>query len=219
MIIEDGLACCEYRPLAPSPTACRKTFKFVAEYDSVVVWAVLAGVYLEKRSMKRADVFMCIGIACVVLMALNASVGGADSGIVVASEDAESAPREAVRNFSGGGVWQDRASSAKRPWRVHLLRDAEGAIRAKLSVPGVAKLDGAHVEAQVIGREAFGVLLDEKGAQIDTFNATLQAAGAGGSFIMGDGQTGQWEYDARTKAEVVRLEGGEDVAAPADAPE
>lgn len=70
-----------------------------------------------------------------------------------------------------------------------------------------------------MGREAFGVLLDEKGEQIDTFNATLQAAGAGGSFIMGDGQAGQWEYDSRTKTEVLRLEGLEDVSVAADAPE
>lgn len=68
------------------------------------------------------------------------------------------------------------------------------------------QLDGAAVEAQVIGREAFGVLLDEKGAQIATFNATLWGEGAGGSFVMGNGESGTWGYDATTQAEVVRLE-------------
>lgn len=170
---------------------------------------------------KRAGVFMSIGLAYLTLLAGRCSAHAADvATAVVGSDEKGSVLGGAVRDFGGGGVWQDQASNVKRPWRIHLLRDAEGAIRAKLSIPGVVKLDGAQVEAQVIGQEAFGVLLDDKGAQIGTFNAILLPGGAGGSFIMGDGQTGQWEYDARTKAEVLRLQGGEDIPeTAADAPE
>lgn len=110
--------------------------------------------------------------------------------------------------FAGAGTWEPVAdkSAAARGWRIHALQRDDGGVQAKLSMPGIPQLDGAAVEAQVIGSEAFGVLLDEKGAQIATFNATLWGEGAGGSFVMGNGQSGTWGYDATTKAEVVRLE-------------
>lgn len=139
------------------------------------------------------SLWQVVAVATVVLAAVGVS------GVV------GTAP---VERFSGGGTWrlQEGTAKATRPWRVHMVPAEDGALRAKLSMPGVETLDGATVEAQVIGREAFGVLLDEKGAQIATFNATLWARGAGGSFVMGDGQSGVWEYDTTTKAEVLRLE-------------
>lgn len=149
-------------------------------------------------------------------------VGAVAGGEPVASRQPSGTDAVAVASFSGGGMWRtgEEKSGAGRPWRIHVLRDGDGAVRAKVSLPGESRLDGAQVEAQVMGREAFGVLLDEQGAQIGTFNATLWGAGAGGSFTMGDGRSGVWQYDAGTKAEVVRMEAAvvaEPAASAADA--
>jgi hypothetical protein len=46
------------------------------------------------------------------------------------------------------------------------------------------------------------VLLDEKGQQVATFDAKVAADGNGGSFILGNGESGTWGYDERTRVEL-----------------
>jgi hypothetical protein len=79
---------------------------------------------------------------------------------------------------------------------------ADGAVKAKLSVLGAPGMENVTIEGQLVERDAFGVLLDDTGRQVATFNATLAADGSGGSFILGSGESGTWTYDARTRAEL-----------------
>lgn len=146
--------------------------------------------------------------ACATALCFVAASRAVDGGPSPQRVHETAADQAVSTRFAGAGTWRDveDKSATARGWRIHALQRSDGGVQAKLSVPGVPELDGAAVEAQVIGSEAFGVLLDEKGAQIATFNATLWGEGAGGSFVMGNGQSGTWGYDATTKAEVVRLE-------------
>lgn len=125
----------------------------------------------------------------------------------VASENlagAEVSDETISRRFAGAGGWRSEAAPMEknRPWRLHAVTSKDGSVKAKLSVLGIPGFEDLTVEGQVIERDAFGVLLDEKGQQVATFNAKLSADGNGGSFILGNGESGTWEYDERTKAEL-----------------
>lgn len=117
------------------------------------------------------------------------------------------------QEFVGGGRWRTAAGGEApgRGWRIDAVQDNEGAVKAKLSVLGVPGFEDVTIEAQMIEGEAFGVLLDQKGTQVATFNAKLSTDRSGGTFVLGNGESGIWEYDARTKAEL-------DKAATVDAP-
>jgi hypothetical protein len=106
--------------------------------------------------------------------------------------------------FAGAGLWRQQEASAAgdRPWRLHAVRGMDGSVQAKLSVLGVPGFADVTLEGQIIDSDAFGVLLDEKGQQVATFNAKLAADGNGGSFILGNGESGTWGYDEQTKAEL-----------------
>jgi hypothetical protein len=120
-----------------------------------------------------------------------------------------------VQRFAGGGAWREPSSAngtgaekdPERTWFVHAVQRGDGSVRAKLSVPGVPGFDDLTVEGQLIGDDAFGVLLDAKGTQIGTFNATLGRDGDGGTYVLGSGESGEWSYDAATRAEVRKAAG------------
>jgi len=108
------------------------------------------------------------------------------------------------QQFTGAGQWRTRgdATGQARSWRMHAVELEDGAVRAKLSLLGVAGLEDVTVEGQIIGKDAFGVLLDDSGKQKATFNAKISGDGSGGTFVLGTGESGTWEYDASTKAEL-----------------
>lgn len=110
-----------------------------------------------------------------------------------------------LESFGGGGEWQSPMLTRghKRPWRVHANVAKDGGFKAKLSLVGVPGFEDVTIEAQLIDHEAFGVLLDGKGAQVGTFNATLSPDGSGGSFVLGNGESGTWGYDERTRAQLI----------------
>jgi hypothetical protein len=86
----------------------------------------------------------------------------------------------------------------------------DGSMRATLSVPGVAEFQGLRAEGHIDGRDVFGVLLNEKGEQLTTFEVTLDEDGHGGTYVMGNGDSGTWGFDAPTGREVRRLMGVEE---------
>ncbi len=87
-----------------------------------------------------------------------------------------------------------------QPWRIHAVLATDGSIKAKLSVLGVPAMQDVTVEGQMIGADAFGVLLGNDGTQVATFNATLSDDGSGGSYVLGTGDSGTWSYDVTTRA-------------------
>jgi len=140
-----------------------------------------------------------------------ASVWHADS---VGANRRDSADSPVTTAFSGEGRWSAAAEQrgpgggqqgAGRSWHVNAVQREDGGVTAKVSVPGVPELDGLTIEGQMIDRDAFGVLLDAQGRQVTTFNATLRSDAVGGSFILGNGQAGEFEYGTATRGEVRRL--------------
>ena len=128
------------------------------------------------------------------------------AGEIPAAAVAETArdDRVVMEQFAGSGEWRRASASAEqnRAWRVHAVRRDDGSVKGKLSVLGVPGMQDVRIEGQIMQQDAFGVLLDERGTQVATFNAKLSPDGSGGSFILGSGDSGTWEYDARTKAAV-----------------
>lgn len=158
------------------------------------------------------------GACCVALLALSAFVFGSVGPVAErASADGRESPlrepddeRPVTQRFAGGGAWRGDTRGAgtrskhdaQRPWFIHAVERDDGSVRAKLSVPGVPGFDDLTVEGQLIGEDAFGVLLDSSGAQVGTFNVKLGRDGNGGTFILGTGEAGEWSYDAATRDEV-----------------
>jgi len=142
-----------------------------------------------------ATVLACIGLRADAHQGRAAAAGLKDSNTI-----RESAAGE--RQFAGGGQWRSQGDpkGQARSWRIHAVEGEDGAVKAKLSVLGVPGFEDLTVEGQIIGEDAFGVLLDDSGKQKATFNAKLLGDGSGGSFILGTGESGTWEYDASTKA-------------------
>ncbi len=107
-----------------------------------------------------------------------------------------------TQRFGGAGHWHadNDLVGPHRSWRIHAFRREDGSIKAKLSVLGVPRFENVTVEGQIVEGDAFGLLLDDKGTEVASFNAKLSPDGFGGSFILGNGESGTWEYDARTKA-------------------
>ena len=153
----------------------------------------------------------------VAVAALAYGVGGIDTVAERAAADGGDAPvrapdeeRAVTQRFAGGGAWRgdtpgSRAQGRRdtqRPWFIHAVERDDGSVRAKLSVPGVPGFDDLTVEGQLIGEDAFGVLLDGSGKQVGTFNVKLGRDGNGGTFILGTGEAGEWSYDAATRDEV-----------------
>jgi hypothetical protein len=161
---------------------------------------------LMSRSTVLAGVFSIISIGAVSIATSPGHVA-ADGQGSVRQDSGETA---IVQRFAGGGAWRgDTPGSrtrgtrdAQRPWFIHAVERDDGSVRAKLSVPGVPGFDDLTVEGQLIGEDAFGVLLHSSGAQVGTFNAKLSRDGNGGTFILGTGETGEWSYDAATRDEV-----------------
>jgi len=103
--------------------------------------------------------------------------------------------------FAGTGRWRRPGDdlTQQRGWRIHAVRRTDGSVQAKLSL-GVPGMEDVTVEAHVIGQDAFGILFDERGGRVATFNAKISADGRSGSFILGSGESGTWEHDAPTRA-------------------
>lgn len=110
--------------------------------------------------------------------------------------------------FAGHGRWRGRSpGDATRSWHVHAVKREDGSLRAKLSVPEAAELQDVTVEGHVDGRDLFGVLLNANGETITSFEATLDERGRGGKFVIGNGASGTWDYDAATGRELRRMMG------------
>jgi len=159
----------------------------------------------ERGSMKSSSAVCCYigGLAILVatVPALAQRVGQRQGGAKERGAQ-DATPRE--RPFAGAGRWKGRGERADqgggRPWRIHAVQRDDGSVAAKLSIPGMSGLEDVTIEGQVIGQDAFGVLLDNNGVQKATFNARFSPDGSGGSFILGTGESGTWDYDSATKA-------------------
>lgn len=166
---------------------------------------------LMSRNTVLAGVFSLLSIGALSIASSPGHVA-ADGQRSVRQDGGETA---IVQRFAGGGAWRgparaDRmrgAEDAQRPWFIHAVRRDDGSVRAKLTVPGVPGFADLTVEGQLIGDDAFGVLLDANGTQVGTFNAKLGRDGNGGTFILGTGDSGEWSYDAATRDEIRKAAG------------
>ncbi|MBX3024664.1 hypothetical protein KF840_07125 [bacterium] len=156
------------------------------------------------RNMKAMSAMLMIGALALVAPLARKLVAQQRDG------NDEHAERPIVHRLAGSGSWQGRMANADarwkegsgRPWFIHAIERDDGSVRAKLSVPGVPGFDDLTVEGQLDGDDAFGVLLNEKGVQVGTFNAKMARDGNGGTFILGSGESGSWSYDMNTGNEI-----------------
>ena len=107
---------------------------------------------------------------------------------------------EAVRGggrwrLDGAGAQREALGAAERSWTLTALRTAEGELRGRVSLSGVAALAGANVEARLSGRGVVGTLRDDDGRVLATFEGAVGAAGAAGTFVHLGGGTGTWTWD------------------------
>jgi hypothetical protein len=124
-----------------------------------------------------------------------------------------------THQFAGRGAWRSQgfANRIGHSWQAHAVKWEDGSMRATLSVPGVAELQGLTAEGHIDGRDVFGVLANAEGEQLTTFEVTLDADGNGGTYVLGNGDSGSWGFDVATGREVRKLMGVEaDVAVAAE---
>jgi hypothetical protein len=138
-------------------------------------------------------------LAVTALASTSASSVSAGDAVPAAAADAAS-PAGAKR-FAGNGQWAigSAGGQSRRSFYIDAVKHNDGAVEAKLNLPGVEQLDGVSVVGHMMGREAFGALVDRNGRQISSFNVTLDKDGTGGTFILANGQRGSFEYGAATR--------------------
>lgn len=103
-----------------------------------------------------------------------------------------------------GRWWSDgneslRGAGADKGWSVTALRTTDDEIRGRVSLTGVPQVNAANVEARLSGRGVIGKLLDDEGQVLATFEGTVSAAGASGTFVALGGGTGSWTWDGPAK--------------------
>ncbi|HYC50572.1 MAG TPA: hypothetical protein VEB19_05615 [Gemmatimonadaceae bacterium] len=98
--------------------------------------------------------------------------------------------------FSGHGRWTTISYDGDQEvWSAHVSREADGVFTGLLFVQGSELLQYARVEGFVDAKTISGVMLDNSGGQLGTFNGEIEGMNVAGSYTFHNGDHGEWIWE------------------------
>ena len=118
---------------------------------------------------------------------------------VAGSADDVSQPKvtRAAGSWSLGGA----SPQGVKSWSLNAFRYVDNEVRGRVTLTGIPQVSGANVEARLSGRGVVGKLLDDEGNVLATFEGTVAAGGASGTFQHAGGGTGEWHWDGTSSSQ------------------
>ena len=136
--------------------------------------------------------------AMVGALALLVVFAGASHGQLAA------APGVALRHIAGSGPWSlDRPTAGgtvlgrgerTRRWNAQLTHGDDGSLAGDITVMGAAGFSAGPIRGQLAWPRVWGTIHDPHGEAVASFEGTIGAEGASGTFTTRDGETGPWEW-------------------------
>ncbi len=138
--------------------------------------------------------FAMVGALALLLLCAGAS-GGQPSA----------PPGEALRHIAGSGPWAlDRPTAGgtalgrgerTRRWNAQLRHGDDGSLTGDITVMGAAGFSVGKISGQLAWPRVWGTIHDPRGEAVASFEGTIGAEGASGTFTTRDGETGPWEWE------------------------
>ena len=107
-------------------------------------------------------------------------------------------PARPKRQYAGQGRWHSgRAHDDRdqRAWHLHVERGDDDSLVGRIGLVGSPTLTSAQIEGQISGKDVYGVLVDDAGMQVGTFDGTLANNRVNGTYQTADGDSGNWSWD------------------------
>lgn len=148
----------------------------------------------------RDDGAMRMRMLAIVAMVLSGSVANA-AGVSVAL--AGSAP-QAVRAAGSWGASLDVRTQSVQRWDVEALRTKDKQLQGRIIISGSSLFESANVQGRLSGRGVSGILLDDEGQELATFEGAVTPNGGYGTYRDRNGQTGEWQWSGSLQEEPLK---------------
>lgn len=97
----------------------------------------------------------------------------------------------------GSGAWKSDADGAKAPrrWNADVTREADDSISGRVTIKNHPAISGANLSGQISGHRVSGIMTDDNGRRLGTFDGVITPKGVHGTFKAINGDHGWWSWD------------------------
>ena len=105
-------------------------------------------------------------------------------------------PPLAARDVHGAGLWKSDGKQGRgsQHWKLDVVRGPDDSLRGRISVANSPVIADANVDGRISGDIVRGLILDDAGIPLASFEGKVSPGGITGKYTDRSGETGQWAW-------------------------